>query len=125
MFLLGISDDRFTAILSATAAVGVAIVGVLGSQLSRTRKAILDQHNTGNEHTSGEYIHMIAQTQEVILAQLHTNTQELTEGMQQMGELRERFEQLSDVVMEHHDMTEPLIAQFITEHEDQKGEQDV
>jgi hypothetical protein len=37
----------------------------------------IEQTDTGNERKLGQYIHDMAQTQEILSAQLHTNTREL------------------------------------------------
>ena len=64
----------------------VAIIGLIGLAMSNRHRSnkveqkvdkVIDLSDTGNDKKLGTYIHEIAQLQEIISTQLHTNTKEL------------------------------------------------
>jgi hypothetical protein len=96
----------------------VALIGAIGVWQGRRGKRVeakvdttIANQDTANGKALGETVHDIAQTQEIISAQLHTNTREL---LAVRSDLKSHIEE-----------TAPLIEQFITmrdEHLEKKGE---
>jgi hypothetical protein len=82
---------------------GLAITGFWSWAASRRVKRIEDKADTGNAKDIGTTVHDLAQTTEILSAQIHTNTKELltiSQGVEKLGDkLDEHMEPSNHVIV--------------------------
>jgi hypothetical protein len=69
-----------------------AIAAVASIYIAKLTRDVRSNQDTGNQRRLGETVHDIAQTVEILAAQIHTNTRETLETRQHALDTREQVE---------------------------------
>lgn len=94
----------FFGLLGVVLTAGATLIGVI-YQARKTRSRL----DTGNGRDIGTTVHDSAQLQEVLSAQVHTNTKELLSMSMSVTTLAERIERLAERLDRHMDEVQPVL----------------